>query len=604
MKKETFARIMAAALTVSVGFQPLMVHAQNEVFVSGENAAVYDIGADSADDLFSSDSDIVIDGEDLEVYEDISESEMTEQFSSGAIGQIADDAGFSDGTAVIPETEEDVPVVGAGDSIAEAISTTLGNTYSGNITESNKADFYSFTLKTSGKIEISSVARIPQVEYALYDSTGKSLWNYFYTANSSGQSSISKSFDLTSGTYYLGIEQSAKKTGSYDFKISFSSSDESFAETGTGNNNTIAEADEISISSTYKGQIAFNDKKDFYKFTLASSGRITLSSIAVIEKLYYRIYNSTGKILWDSYNTSGTSGQISIDNTIDLTKGIYYLGVEQSSNSTGNYSFNLSFSDAGESFTETGSGNNNTIADANAIDAGTAYKGQIAKNDTADFYKLTLDASGEYTLTSTATVSRLYYRLYDSTGNRLWNKSFSAGSSGNITVNETINLSAGIYYLGIEQYSNYTGNYSFTLSPADVIPSNANGLIIYKNEWVFVANGQIQTQHTGLALYDGEWFYITNGKLDITVNRLVSYDGGLFVVAAGRIVREANGLYLDPNDHNWYFVAQGQVQTQHTGVAMYDGAFFYIRNGKLASDFNGTVKYDGATFKVVAGQLY
>lgn len=136
-----------------------------------------------------------------------------------------------------------------------------------------------------------------------------------------------------------------------------------------------------------------------------------------------------------------------------------------------------------------------------------------------------------------------------------------------------------------------------------VLASEANGLNLFDNEWYFLSQGQIQRQHTGLAEYDGEWFYIVNGKLDTTVNGLVPYDGGMFVFAEGRLVKEANGLWQD-SDGTWYFLALGQVQTQHTGVAMYDGAFFYIENGKLASDYNGTVEYDGATFKVVAGQLY
>lgn len=75
------------------------------------------------------------------------------------------------------------------------------------------------------------------------------------------------------------------------------------------------------------------------------------------------------------------------------------------------------------------------------------------------------------------------------------------------------------------------------------------------------------------------------------------------MVAAGRILREVNGLWLNPDDSKWYFAAEGQVQNQYTGVAQYDGAFFYVVNGVLDSGYNGTVTYDGATFKVVNGML-
>lgn len=137
-----------------------------------------------------------------------------------------------------------------------------------------------------------------------------------------------------------------------------------------------------------------------------------------------------------------------------------------------------------------------------------------------------------------------------------------------------------------------------------VLASEADGLNMFDGKWYFLSNGQVQTQHTGLAQYDGQWFYISNGKLDTTVRGLVPYNGGMFVFAQGRLVREASGLWQDVSDGTWYFLALGQVQTQHTGVAMYDNAFFYVQNGKLATDYEGTVEYDGATFKVVEGQLY
>lgn len=131
----------------------------------------------------------------------------------------------------------------------------------------------------------------------------------------------------------------------------------------------------------------------------------------------------------------------------------------------------------------------------------------------------------------------------------------------------------------------------------------AMGMNEFGGKWYYLFSGEIKRGYTGLALYDDAWFYLTNGELSTIVNGLVPYDGGTFLFAEGRLCNEVNGLWQD-SDGTWYFLALGQVQIQHTGVAMYDGEFFYIRDGKLASDFNGTIEYDGATFNVVAGQLY
>ena len=53
-----------------------------------------------------------------------------------------------------------------------------------------------------------------------------------------------------------------------------------------------------------------------------------------------------------------------------------------------------------------------------------------------------------------------------------------------------------------------------------------------------------------------------------------------------------------------YWLADGRVCMEYTGVAMYDNAFFYVIDGKVAQDYNGTVEYNGATFRVENGQLY
>lgn len=153
-------------------------------------------------------------------------------------------------------------------------------------------------------------------------------------------------------------------------------------------------------------------------------------------------------------------------------------------------------------------------------------------------------------------------------------------------------------YAGIVEYNN--GEFFVANG---VLCKDANGLNLYKNEWYMLSYGQIQRDYNGLALYNNDWFYITNGVLNKKIVDLVPYNGGLFLFSGGHLYDHINGLFHS-SDGNWYYLANGQVQTQYTGVAMYDNEFFYIKNGILASDFNGTIEYDGAMFKVVAGQLY
>lgn len=48
------------------------------------------------------------------------------------------------------------------------------------------------------------------------------------------------------------------------------------------------------------------------------------------------------------------------------------------------------------------------------------------------------------------------------------------------------------------------------------------------------------------------------------------YEDGLFLVVEGKLETGKSGLVQDPyNPDIWYFLANGQAQTQYTGLAMY-----------------------------------
>ena len=72
--------------------------------------------------------------------------------------------------------------------------------------------------------------------------------------------------------------------------MSFSSANESFSEEDGGNNNLMTSADYVDFNKLYKGQIALNDNKDFYKFRVNENCKIRLDLKSFI---YIRIV--TGK---------------------------------------------------------------------------------------------------------------------------------------------------------------------------------------------------------------------------------------------------------------------------------------------------------------------
>ncbi|MCD8078374.1 MAG: fibronectin type III domain-containing protein [Lachnospiraceae bacterium] len=242
------------------------------------------------------------------------------------------------------------------------------------------------------------------------------------------------------------------------------------AEEAQGGSN-MASAYTISAGTSYSDSITDplpSTGADYFKFELSSSGRVSFTIIALMQRAHIYLLDSSGEQMYNSGALSWDSSAGQITNTFDrdLTKGIYYLVVEPY-NYTGTYTFSYSFTSAGESFTETGNGTNNSLAAASTISVGTTYTGQLATNDSNDVYKFTISSDGYYDLYSVAYFWKLHYNLYDSIGTKIWSKpgiewDTSIGCS---VVNEPIYLEAGIYYFAASYYNEVTtGIFNFKVS--------------------------------------------------------------------------------------------------------------------------------------------
>ncbi|OUO78353.1 hypothetical protein B5F53_10475 [Blautia sp. An249] len=229
--------------------------------------------------------------------------------------------------------------------------------------------------------------------------------------------------------------------------------------------NTMGTAQSISFGKKVIGSISESQSKKYYLFTLPSSGKININAFIQITHNYLsnvRILDSSGEELWNQSTYSYSSdGSCVINDAVDLTKGSYYFLVDGSGHDSGSYNFTLNFTSAGESLTETGYGNNNTMATADAVSLGTTYKGQLAENDHADYYRFTLPSSGKLNVHIVTEISRMYvtyFNIIDSQGKSIWD----SNPYLEIT-NESLDLTKGTYYFYVENGYD-TGNYQFKLA--------------------------------------------------------------------------------------------------------------------------------------------
>ena len=382
----------------------------------------------------------------------------------------------------------DVDFVSIGESFTEtgfgtnntyptASSISLNKTYTGQIARNDECDWYCFTLPSSGRTTFDIASKIGKLCVGLYDNNGEHLMSKtLYREDSTGQLEKLAPLDLTKGTYYLCAERYStyfEDTGKYTLKVAFTSAGESFTETGFGINNTTNTASAISLNKTYTGQLAYNDEYDWYRFTLPSSGRISIDLTSKISILSIQVYSSDADKLWNwrCYRDDDLE-QLRLKQDLDLTKGTYYIRVErnsQSLNDTGVYSFKVAFTSAGESFSETGYGTNNTTSRASSISLNKTYTGQIALNDDKDFYKFKLSAKGELNLNIHTKMDAVNVYFYDRNGNQLFAKTaYKNSTTGTNRAKFTVAVPAGTSYVGVTQNGSNTGTYTFSLQRAGV----------------------------------------------------------------------------------------------------------------------------------------
>lgn len=388
--------------------------------------------------------------------------------------------------AVTAAAEEDIAVTTAGgNSLETATAVTFGTPYSGVMTSGDASDFYKLTLPTSGKLAFNITAYIERTEYTIYDASGNELWRSLgnWWNGTSKVLVYNPQIDLTSGTYYFLMTSTwGNQSGNYNLKINFTSANETFKEYQGGSNNTFDTANTITMDHQYIGQLAKNDKHDFYKFTLAGSGTVKWDISTRAARTDFALYDENYAQIWNREGNypSSTTGMMVYTTDFFLTSGTYYLQVFSYSDyvdiDLGSYTFSVKYTSADESFKETTGGTNNDYFTANPVALSKTYKGQIAFNDNSDYYRFTVSGKKTITLKSVSYNEYLRYRIIDSSYNNVWQPRYNdyTTNSGIKSYNASIELTSGTYYLLITNdsssmngRSNY-GNYNFSLLDASI----------------------------------------------------------------------------------------------------------------------------------------
>lgn len=448
---------------------------------------------------------------------------------TAAVPQLTDGSITADAVAVSEKENNN--------TMAAANTVSIGTTYNANLTEYD-TDFYEVTLPSSGALTVDFTSYTHYLGFYMYDSDGKEVWKWDNLCWNDVTKSINKSAYavLNKGKYYICFTKcpyyiASQTTGNYNFKLSFDSSNESFTETGYGTNNEMSQANTVSFNKQYNGVLAINDKTDFYKIDLPSTGTLGFDFKAYFQYLGFYIYDSKGNEVWNN-----SLGWNSVTNSIErtegalLNKGTYYICFTKSPYylqhlCRGNYNFRLSFASSDESFTETQEKYYNSINDACVIKPGVNYNGAITINDSIDYYKLALSSKTKVTLSFTHHAERLGLFVYNSDGSALLDKSlYRDDVTKNIKQDYTLELEKGTYYICFTKPTNYIietarGNYSFSISVpgATSVSLSKTSLTLDKGKTITltatVQPGTVYDKSVTWTSSDAKIASVSNGKI-------------------------------------------------------------------------------------------
>jgi hypothetical protein len=210
----------------------------------------------------------------------------------------------------------------------KASDIVYGLEYKGQLALNDSDDYYKISLGESGRLNLKVITTMGRTNYNLYNASNVRIWGGGYS------NGLDEQVYLTAGTYYFQISK-YEHWGNYSLKATFESASESYAENQNTNNNSLENASSIVLGTEYKGQLAHNDGVDYYKFTLATPQRVSISVTTPMDRTTYHIYNESNVRVWGEARSNGVASETEV-----LPAGTYYFMVSVDY-SYGNYSFRI-----------------------------------------------------------------------------------------------------------------------------------------------------------------------------------------------------------------------------------------------------------------------
>lgn len=236
------------------------------------------------------------------------------------------------------EIEYNASTKSGNDNQGGATQMTTGKKMYGTIRNSNDVDYYKFTVKKSGYVQLKF--NHPNVYLAdncwrveLINSKTQAICSI--DSPGTKKSMSTPKIGVSAGTYYIKVTDGAKcDTSDYSVSVTYKKSsawEQEYSDKTKKNNNSMPTANSLSLKKTIYGSISDQNDVDFYKINVKSAKRVSFkfSHDYVAKRSKYwsvSVYNSKLKQVY-TFTSRGVDK--SLTRKISLKKGTYFVQISR-----------------------------------------------------------------------------------------------------------------------------------------------------------------------------------------------------------------------------------------------------------------------------------
>lgn len=281
-----------------------------------------------------------------------------------------------------------------------------------------------------------------------YKTAASATW--INAASGTAGTSVNLSGLTASTTYDWRVRANCASGSSAYSAAQFTTTPSNSCVTAYEANETLSAAAAVPTNTALSAAIGSATDKDWYSFTLAAAGNLSIALSNLPGDYDIILYNSAGTELARSENGGTTSETITLNNATAATYYIQVFGYNGAFSTTVCYSLHIGATTVTGCASSYDNSSNGTFAGAPPIPLNTNITGLISPSGDNDYYKFVITTGGTITVTLSTLPADYDIRLYNSAQTQV-GISQAGGTSG-----ETINYTAaaGTYYLRVYGYNN------------------------------------------------------------------------------------------------------------------------------------------------------